>query len=77
MTIASLNKIAKKDNLKLVKGVKDYFYWIGLDEETGLKLAGLYSTSVLVARFKHLSFDQWLQELENIKKQINNGSKES
>ena len=65
----SFNALAKKDGLELVQD-KTYLWWYGLNDETALKLASLKSTGVYVYRFSHLSWVQWLGELESIKKQI-------
>lgn len=60
------NKIAKLDNLELVKG-EGYFYWWGLTDEMSSKLAGLFTTSVHVYKFSDLPQERWLWELEIIK----------
>lgn len=73
--LKSLNAIAKKDDLKLVKG-KGYFYWIGLTDEMHQKCFQVSTTSVYVYAFKHLSFEQWLEEFEKIKKEIIERDKE-
>jgi hypothetical protein len=74
-TVQTLNKEAKKYNLKLVRG-EGYFYWLGLTEEVQKKINDAESgnsaveTSVYVFRFTHLSEENWNRELETIKKII-------
>lgn len=67
--IRSLNKIAGEFGIELVQD-KDYLYWYGLNDETATRLSMLKSTGIYVAKFSHLSFEQWLEELESIKKQM-------
>lgn len=67
--IRSLNAIARKDDLVLIKG-EGYFYWWGLTTEMMNKCALLETTSVYVYRFSHLPYERWLEELEVFKKQL-------
>jgi hypothetical protein len=67
--IRSLNKLAKQDNLELVQD-KDYLWWTGLNTLANAQLGILDSTAVYVAKFSHLSWEQWLEELDQIKKRM-------
>ncbi len=51
----------------LVKG-HGYFYIASDDKEMGLKLAGLYTTSIYVNSIKEQSVEQWIEDIENLLK---------
>ena len=67
--LKSLNTVASKYQLVLVKG-EGYYYWCGLDDDIQNKLSSLFTTSVYIYKFSQLPFDRWLDELEMIKKQL-------
>ena len=68
VTVANINKVAKKYKIKIVKG-QGYYYWIGTTDKTALKLAGHSPhTSVYVYRVTDLTWDWWMTELDDILK---------
>ena len=76
-TIQQLNKIAKKDGLKLSRISDGYFVWDALNEERQNQIDEydhlFRSLSVYVYRFTHLSEEQWLEELKSIKEKLEKG----
>lgn len=66
-SLIQVNKELHKTHPKidLVRG-EGYFYISSFDEEVGLMLAGLYTTSIPVYSIKHQSVDRWLQDIETL-----------
>lgn len=73
-SLAQVNKELHKKHPKIdiVKG-KGYYYIASDDEEMGLKLAGLYTTSIPVFSITQQTVDQWLADVDLLLKDENSG----
>jgi len=60
--------------LYVVQGA-GYLYWHSDDDDLALKLAGLYSASIPIAKASHQSIGTWLKEADEIMEQVNNSDK--
>lgn len=58
-------KEAGLEKVQLEKG-NGYFYIWSDDEETAFCIAGLYSSSIMVNSFKHLSIEKWINEIKDL-----------
>lgn len=69
LTLNKLNNIFAKDNayIYLNKG-KDYFYFIYWDAN----LQKHCSKSIMVSKINDLTLDQWMQEYNEFKKEMEN-----
>lgn len=67
LTLKQVNKeIAKTyPTLKLAKG-EGYFYIYSDDKKTGLYLASLYTTSILVYNLNDLTLKQWIEAINEL-----------
>jgi len=70
-TLKQVNKAIQSTigNFLLVKG-NGYFYVIGNDDETSLKLSSLYSTSIFVCHLNEQSLEDWLKDVQQIVSKI-------
>lgn len=61
MTLKQLNKMVqeKYPGVEVVKG-NGYFYLYSEDDEIGLKIAGLYQSSILIAKINNAAPEQWM-----------------
>jgi hypothetical protein len=66
-TLAMVNKAiqAKYPTIMLVKG-EGYFYIASNDDEMGLKIAGLYTSSIPVYSINQLSIEKWVAEVDQL-----------
>lgn len=66
-TLSQINKAIQKQfkNVTLFKG-EGYFYVWSDEEEMGLKLAGLDTTSIYVRYLNQQSLEEWVQDVKNI-----------
>ncbi len=66
-TITQVNKAiaAKFPHVFLVRG-KGYYYIASNDEATGLKIAGLYTSSIGVFSIKHQTVEAWVKDVETL-----------
>lgn len=67
LTIRILNEAIQEKwpHVKLAKG-KGYFYVYSDEADMGLKLAGLYTTSIDVDKINLMSLDRWVSEVEYV-----------
>jgi len=65
LQIKTINKIAQKADLKLVKG-NHHFMWIGTSIPASIKLMELPTSAVFVERVNDLTLPEWLTELEAV-----------
>lgn len=65
ITLKQVNAAIEKEFPKVFL-VKDngYFFIASDDNETGLKLAGFYQTSIYVAKLTQLTIEQWVREVK-------------
>lgn len=73
-TIAEVNKAIQQKfpDVILVKGHK-YFYISSDNEEMGLKIAGLYTTSISVFSLGQQTIEKWVQDVEHLLSDKNEG----
>lgn len=66
-TLKKVNEAIEKafPNVFLVKG-EGYFYIASDDEATGLKIAGLFQTSVYVCNLSAYTPEQWVNEVRRL-----------
>ena len=66
-TLNQVNKAIQRQlgNFTLQKG-EGYFYLSSEDNELGLKLASLKSTSIYVCHLNHQSLEEWLKDVKGI-----------
>lgn len=66
-TLKQVNKKIRKQigNVMLIKG-NGYFYVSNDDDEIGLKLASLYSTSIYVCHLNQQSVEDWIKDVRQI-----------
>jgi len=70
MTLKQLNEVIKKEidnRLDLVKG-SGYFYLKSNDNDLGVYLSKLSSTSIYVYRVNDLALDIWLSDIRDVLK---------
>lgn len=67
LTLAKVNKAinAKYPGVQLTKG-EGYFYLYSDDKEIGLKICGLYTSSIGVFAINHLNLEQWLMHVNRV-----------
>jgi hypothetical protein len=67
LTVSAINNEIEKEfpHVKLARG-EGYYYIYSDDHETGLRIADLYSTSIYVNQLRHLTLEQWVQEVRNL-----------
>jgi len=67
LTLTALNKELEKHfpHVRLARG-EGYYYIYSDNEETGLRIAGLYSSGIYVNQLKHLTIEQWIQEVRDL-----------
>lgn len=65
---------SRHPKLYVVQG-RGYLYWHSDDSDLSLKLAGLYSTSIPIAKPSHQSIGTWLKEADEIMEQVNDSDK--
>jgi len=67
ITLEKVNKYIQSiyPEIELVKG-KGYFYVYSDNEEIGLKLSGLYTTSISVCNIRDLNLYLWLERVEYV-----------
>lgn len=63
---------AKFPKVELVRG-EGYYYISSQDEEEGLKMAGLYTTSIPVAYLHQQTIQQWVDSVEDLLKDQESG----
>ena len=70
-TLKQLNKIIQEQigDILLIKG-KGYFYVTSEDEEIGLRLAGLDSTSIYVCHLNQQTVSQWIDDVRQIASKV-------
>lgn len=68
-TVAEVNKAIQQKfpNVILVRGT-GYYYISSDDEETALKIAGFYATSIPVAYLHQQTIAQWVKDVEELMK---------
>ena len=73
LTLAKVNKAiqAKHPLVKLVRG-NGYYYLVSDDDDMGLKLAGLYSTSIMCNSIKDQPLERWVGDVDELMKEIDN-----
>lgn len=70
-SLSQVNKAIQKQigNVTLFKG-EGYFYVWSEDQELGLKLAELESTSIYVRYLNQQSLEEWLEDVKRISSKI-------
>jgi hypothetical protein len=67
LTLTLINQELEKHfpHVRLARG-EGYFYIYSDDKETGLKIAGLYASSIYVNQLKHLTLEQWIEAVREL-----------
>src|ERR1700754_2663579 len=63
---------SKYPQVELVRGVH-YFYIAGIGDEWGLKIAGLYQSSITVDKINDLTLGGWMDAVEFVLRDNHNG----
>lgn len=65
LQVRTINKYAKKANLRLVKR-NHHFIWVGTTVESAKKLMELPTNAVFAEHVNDLTLDEWLTELSTV-----------
>jgi hypothetical protein len=67
ITFNQVNEAIQKiyPHVILVQG-RGYLYITSDDDKTALKIAGMYTTSIPVAKLNHQSIEQWVKDVKDL-----------
>lgn len=71
LTLKKINAELQKKypGIELVRG-QGYFYVYSEDDDLGLKLAGLYTTSIPVDKLNQMTMEKWIEAVEYVLKDM-------